>query len=115
MGAERRQPHLGQDDTAQVAQYPVGTQPDRNWRGSAYNFGQHLSPNGVIEWTSNGFFASQKGKLLVVRYSGGDDIVALTLDRQQERPGRGPDPSPAPPRSPTRWTWPPIPPPVAST
>jgi hypothetical protein len=67
-------------DTAQVAQYPVGTQPDRNWRGSAFDFGQHLSPNGIIEWTSNSFFSAEQGKLLVIRYSGGDDIIVLTLD-----------------------------------
>ena len=37
-------------DTAEVTAYPVGTQPDRNWRGSAFDFGQHRSPDGVIEY-----------------------------------------------------------------
>jgi Bacterial Ig-like domain/Glucose / Sorbosone dehydrogenase len=67
-------------DPAQVTQYPNNTQPDRNWTGSAYDFGEHLSPNGVIEWTSSDFFASEEGKLLVIRYSVGDDIRSLTLD-----------------------------------
>jgi hypothetical protein len=45
----------------------------------AYVFGQHFSPNGVIEWKGN-MFPSLLGKLLVVRFSGGDDIISLTLD-----------------------------------
>jgi regulation of enolase protein 1 (concanavalin A-like superfamily) len=65
---------------AEVTQYPDGTQPDRNWTGYAYDFGEHLSPNGVIEWKSSGFFASEQGKLLVIRYSVGDDIRSLTID-----------------------------------
>ena len=44
------------------------------------------------EWTSDGFFASQKGKLLVVRYSGGDDIVALTVDASGNVPAGGQSP-----------------------
>jgi regulation of enolase protein 1 (concanavalin A-like superfamily) len=67
-------------DPAQVTQYPTSTQPDRNWRGSAFNFGAHLSPNGVIEWKSDSFFPAMKGKLLVIRYSGGDDIIVLTIN-----------------------------------
>ena len=65
---------------AEVTQYPDGTQPDRNWTGSAHDFGEHLSPNGVIEWTSSSFFPGQQGRLLVIRYSVGDDIRSLTID-----------------------------------
>jgi hypothetical protein len=65
-------------DTAQVSQYPVGTRPDRNWRGASFDFKQHYSPNGVIEYKSSHFNGQLKGKILVVRYSGGDDIIALT-------------------------------------
>ena len=65
-------------DTAEVTAYPVGTQPDRNWRGSAFDFGQHRSPNGVIEYRKDTFGGALQGKLLVVRYSQGDDIIALT-------------------------------------
>lgn len=64
-------------DPAEDPQYPVGTQPDRNWRGFAFNFGLHYSPNGVIEYKSNTFNGALKGKLLVVRYSGGKDIIVL--------------------------------------
>ena len=65
-------------DVAQVTQYPVGTQPDRNWRGAAYTFGNNYSPDGIIEYRSTAFGGSLQGKLLVTRYSGGDDIIALT-------------------------------------
>lgn len=65
-------------DPAQVPEYPVGTQPDRNNRGFSFNFGQHFSPNGVIEYRSNIFGGQLQGKLLVARYSAGDDISVLT-------------------------------------
>jgi len=65
-------------DPAQVNQYPVGTLPDPNYRGFAYNFLNNKSPNGVIEYTSNTFGGALAGKLMVVRYSGGDDIIVLT-------------------------------------
>ncbi|MGD9571839.1 MAG: Ig-like domain-containing protein [Thermoleophilia bacterium] len=65
-------------DPAQVAAYPVGTQPDRNFRGFAFNFGNHFSPNGVIEYRGDAFGGALRGKLLVVRYSAGDDVIALT-------------------------------------
>jgi hypothetical protein len=65
-------------DPAQVNQYPEGTLPDPNYRGFAYNFLNNKSPNGVIEYQSNTFGGALAGKLLVVRYSGGDDIIVLT-------------------------------------
>ena len=65
-------------DPAQVNQYPIGVLPDRNWRGFAYDFGQHYSPNGITEYTSGAFGGALTGKLLVVRYSGGDDVLVLT-------------------------------------
>jgi N-acetylneuraminic acid mutarotase len=66
-------------DPAEVTQYPDGTQPDRNWRGFAFNFRNNKSPNGAIEYkTGTTFDGALKGKLLVVRYSAGDDIIALT-------------------------------------
>ncbi|MEO6437384.1 MAG: fibronectin type III domain-containing protein, partial [Tepidisphaeraceae bacterium] len=67
-------------DPEQVTSYPVGTLPDRNYRGAAFDFGGKRSPNGVIEYKSNAFGGALAGKLLVVRYSGGDDIIILTPD-----------------------------------
>jgi len=70
-------PTPGADGPAEVPAYPDGTQPDRNYRGAAFDFGLNKSPNGVIEYRSNAFGGSLKGKLLVVRYSNNDDIVVL--------------------------------------
>lgn len=65
-------------DTHQVSAYPVGTQPDRNYReGGVYNVGAHASANGAIEYQGDAFGGALQGKLLVVRYSVGDDIIVL--------------------------------------
>ncbi|MCU7548183.1 Ig-like domain-containing protein [Chitinophagaceae bacterium LB-8] len=65
-------------DKAQVNAYPVGTLPDVNWRGYAFDFQANKSPDGAIEYKSNVFNGALKGKLLVVRYSQNDDIITLT-------------------------------------
>ncbi len=67
----------GGTDPAQVNEYPVGTLPDRNYRGFAFDFGLNRSPNGVIEYQYGGFGGALVGKLLVVRFSSGDDIIVL--------------------------------------
>jgi hypothetical protein len=64
-------------DPAQVSEYPVGTLPDRNWKGFAFDFGLNYSPDGVIQYKYGGFGGALVGKLLVVRFSGGDDIIVL--------------------------------------
>jgi hypothetical protein len=65
-------------DKAEVTAYPVGTLPDANWRGSAFDFKNNASPDGAIEYKSSTFKGALKGKLLVVRYSQHDDIITLT-------------------------------------
>ncbi|ABF44105.1 Glycosyl hydrolase family 98, carbohydrate binding module (plasmid) [Deinococcus geothermalis DSM 11300] len=65
-------------DPGEVPEYPVGTLPDRNWKGFAYDFGEHASANGVIEEYSSAPITSLKNTLLVVRYSAGKDIIVLT-------------------------------------
>jgi len=65
-------------DMAEATDYPVGTLPDRNYRGYAYDFGLHTSPNGVIEEYTLAGNTALKNKLMVVRYSAGKDIVVLT-------------------------------------
>jgi uncharacterized repeat protein (TIGR02543 family) len=57
--------------------YPVGTPVEPNYRGWAYDFGLNISPNGIIEYKSNAFDGKLKGKLLVCRFSGGDDVMVL--------------------------------------
>ncbi len=65
-------------DPFEVPAYPNGTLPDRNYRGAAFNFGLHFSPNGAVEYRGGAFGGSLAGTLLVVRYSAGDDVIALT-------------------------------------
>ena len=65
-------------DAAEVVDYPAGTLPDRNYKGFAYDFGLHASPNGVIEEYTLAGNSALKNKLMVVRYSAGKDIVILT-------------------------------------
>ncbi len=65
-------------DPAQIDAYPLGTLPNTNWRGYAFDFQTNKSPNGVIEYKSNTFDGALKGKLMVVRYSQNNDIITLT-------------------------------------
>lgn len=65
-------------DPAQVSEYPLGTAPDANYRGYAFNFQTNKSPDGVIEYKSNTFNGALKGKIMVVRYSQNNDIITLT-------------------------------------
>jgi hypothetical protein len=65
--------------------YPVGTLPDTNWKGNVLNFGRNRSPDGVIESKSGVFDGGIQGRLLVVEYSAGDDILAVPIS-----PGGGP-------------------------
>jgi regulation of enolase protein 1 (concanavalin A-like superfamily) len=67
-------------DPSERPEYPVGTQPDRNWRGAAFDFGEHFSTNGVVEYKNNFFGAGLQGKLIITRYSGGDDLIVLTIN-----------------------------------
>jgi len=71
-------PTSGVDNT-ETASYPVGVQKDRNWRGNAFNFGPHFSPNGMLEWKATSV-PSLMGKLLIIRYSEGNDVITLDID-----------------------------------
>ncbi|CAM3271959.1 SbsA Ig-like domain-containing protein [Deinococcus saxicola] len=64
-------------DPAEVIDYPVGTQPDPNWGGIAYDFGEHASADGVIEEYSMPGNSLLKNRLLVVQYSVGKNIIVL--------------------------------------
>jgi hypothetical protein len=61
-------------DPHEIFAYPVGTKPDVNFHTDAFSFGKHISPNGVIEYKTPGPLA---GHMLIARYSGGDDVIAL--------------------------------------
>lgn len=61
-----------------VKKYPNGLDVDANYRGAAFDFDFNKSPNGVIEYKNNQVFGGALANaLLVVRYSNGDDIIAL--------------------------------------
>ena len=66
-------------DGSNVPEYPVSVAPDPNYRGFVFDYGKNYSPNGSTEYAGDTFGGLQ-GKLLTVRYSQGDDVVAVTLD-----------------------------------
>ena len=74
-------------DPQEVAAYPVGTQPDRNYRGIAYDFGESKSPDGAIEYKGNAFNGALSGKLLVTRFNINNDILVMSLDAQGQVTG----------------------------
>ncbi|PSR54645.1 hypothetical protein AHMF7605_14575 [Adhaeribacter arboris] len=65
-------------DPGEVVAYKVGTPKEPNYRGYIYNFGLNISPNGAIEYRSNAFGGKLRGRMLVCRFSGGDDLIVLT-------------------------------------
>ncbi len=67
-------------DPGEIAAYPEGVLPDRNWRGFAYDFGIHQSANGILEYQSAHAAPQLAGKLMVARFSQGDDVIVLTVD-----------------------------------
>lgn len=68
-------------DPFEITQYPVGTQPDPNYRGAtAYSLGAHRSPDGIIEYQDHSFGGRLQGTLMVAEESAGGDIVVLTRD-----------------------------------
>ncbi|MEM1012805.1 MAG: Ig-like domain-containing protein, partial [Planctomycetota bacterium] len=69
-------------DVGEISQYPVGTQPEAGFVGFVHDFGQNVSPNGVVRYDSGGvhFGGALDGMLLVTRYSGGDDVMFIQTD-----------------------------------
>ncbi|QBR91705.1 putative Ig domain-containing protein [Nocardioides euryhalodurans] len=59
------------------SQYAPTVQPDRNYRGWAYDFEFNKSPNGVVQYRSSTFGGKLKGRLMVVRFSNFDDVITL--------------------------------------
>lgn len=72
-------PTAGPDIGQAGNHYTVGTAPDPNWGGIAFNFQLNKSPNGMIEYRNAAAFGGAlQGRILVVRYSQNDDIIVLT-------------------------------------
>jgi len=64
--------------------YPLGTKPDPIWTPSVYDFGPHVSANGVVEYTGNAFGGRLNRKLIVCRFNAGSDLVAVIPDETGE-------------------------------
>ena len=60
-----------------VKKYSSSIGPDPNYMEPAYDFGFNKSPDGVIEYKSNAFGGKLKGLIMVTRFSGQDDILAM--------------------------------------
>ena len=67
-------------DPFEVSVYPVGTQPDPNYDlPDVYDAGLHASADGAVEYLGSAFNGSLNHKLLVVRYSDGQDIETFNV------------------------------------
>ncbi len=71
-------------DLLQVKAYPVGTQPDRSWRGDEMlNVGAHASANGLILYRNEQAFGGRlAGKILLTRFANPEDIVVVILNEE---------------------------------
>jgi glucose/arabinose dehydrogenase len=68
-------------DPFEVPHYPVGTRPDPAWDPPVYDFGNHVSANGVIEYRNRTAFGGRlAGWIIVCRYNAGSDLLALRPD-----------------------------------
>src|SRR5206468_3046736 len=67
-------------DYAEIPQYPVGTLPDPHWSPAAFDFGKHVSANGIIQYKSDNFGGQLRRRLLVCRYNVPGDIAVLELN-----------------------------------
>jgi glucose/arabinose dehydrogenase len=66
-------------DPQEITEYPVGTDPEKNFTLPMYDFGKSVSPNGLCEYIGTAAFGGAlDGKILVTRYSGGKDVIVLT-------------------------------------
>ncbi|MGB6003747.1 MAG: Ig-like domain-containing protein [Ornithinimicrobium sp.] len=70
----------GSDSPSNTGQkYPAGTDADPNYKGFAYNFDFNKSPNGVIEYQSDTYGGQLQGRVMVIRFSGNDDILTMQV------------------------------------
>jgi hypothetical protein len=72
--------NMGGGTSAELSEYPVGTKPDPMWHPATFDFGPHVSANGVIEYMSPTFDGKLQHDLIVCRYNAGSDLIDLHLD-----------------------------------
>jgi mono/diheme cytochrome c family protein len=66
-------------DASVISQYPLGTKPDPDWQPAVFDFGPHVSADGIIEYRGNAFGGKLDRKLLVCRFNVGADLICLGL------------------------------------
>lgn len=71
-------------DFAEVSGYPVGTQPEPNWKPAVFDFGTHVSPNGMLQYRGEG---PLDGCVIVCRYNIGNDLLAIKLNKKGDVAG----------------------------
>ncbi len=67
-------------DFNEVADYPIGVKPDADWTSGIFDFGCHISANGMAEYSSSKFGDTLRGKVFVCRYNVGSDLICLGFD-----------------------------------
>jgi hypothetical protein len=72
-------------DFNEIADYPVGVKPDPDWVPALYDFGQHTSANGLLEYKADRFNGALQGKVFICRYNVGSDLLCLTLSPDGNR------------------------------
>ena len=89
-----------------VNAYPAGQLADPNYDLAGVNdAGLHASANGTIEYqNTTAFGGALTGKLIVVRYSANQEVVAFNVNGQRQPVGGRPPASPGSPASSSRWT-----------
>jgi len=69
-------------DPVEVNRYPVGTQPEVNWKPPVAEFGSNLAPCGMIEYRGGTTTETLDRALMVCRFSGGKDICLFIPDER---------------------------------
>jgi glucose/arabinose dehydrogenase/mono/diheme cytochrome c family protein len=74
----------GPHTPATIPLYPLGTKPDPDWMPAVYDFGPHVSANGVVEYLGNAFGGRLNRTLIVCRFNAGSDLVCVLPDKNGE-------------------------------
>ena len=69
-------------DSSVIPLYPLGTRPDPDWEPPAFDFGPHVSADGIIEYRGNAFAGKLDRKLIVCRFNVGSDLIVLGVNAE---------------------------------
>lgn len=71
-------------DSSVIPNYPVGTRPDPTWQPPVFDFGPHVSADGIVEYRGAAFGGRLDHHLLVCRFNVGSDLICLALNSSGE-------------------------------